>query len=194
MVLIICERSTCSKSTIRDNLPEVCPSVPSYLYLFLWFQRFFFLLSSGCHSLCWNFVKRGGQQSSFKPFWFLYCFFFFRTRISQFITGSTYTVFTFSVVLWVKWKAAESLILLFIPWCRPSSEQLSKLTHTPIELFKEAEHSFSEFFIPLRRLLTSLSWGDMQPIIKLLKKNVWGKADQENCSDWSNLFCFGRIR
>ena len=70
-------------------------------------------------------------------------FFFFRTRISQFITGSTYTVFTFGVVLRVKWKAAESSILLFIPWYRPSSAQLSKLTHVPVELFKEAEHSFS---------------------------------------------------
>ena len=69
--------------------------------------------------------------------------FFFRTRISQFITGSTYTVFTFGVVLRVKWKAAESSILLFIPWYRPSSAQLSKLTHVPVELFKEAEHSFS---------------------------------------------------
>ena len=133
------ERSPCSKSTIRDNLPQVCPFLS-----FLWFKRvFFFLLSSGCYSPCWNFVKRRGQQRSFKRFWFLYCFFFFRTRISQFITGSIYTVFTCGVVLWVKWKATESLILLFIPWYRPSSVQLSKLTHAPVELFKEAEHSFS---------------------------------------------------
>ena len=35
------ERSPCSKSTIRGNLPQVCPSVPSYLILFLWFRRIF---------------------------------------------------------------------------------------------------------------------------------------------------------
>ena len=127
LLLRIYERSPCSKSTIRGNLPQVCPSVPSYLILFLWFRRIFFLLSF------------------FKRFWFLSCCccFFSRTRISQFITGSIYTVFTCGVVLWVKWKAMESLILLFIPWCRPSSEQLSKLTHAPTELFKEAEHSFT---------------------------------------------------
>ena len=49
------ERSPCSKSTIRGNLPQVCPYVPSYLKLFLCFRRIFFLLSS------------------FKRFWFLCC-------------------------------------------------------------------------------------------------------------------------
>ena len=49
------ERSPCSKSTIRGNLPQVCPYVPSYLNLFLCFRRIFFLLSS------------------FKRFWFLCC-------------------------------------------------------------------------------------------------------------------------
>ena len=36
------ERSPCSKSTIRGNLPQVCPYVPSYLNLFLCFRRIFF--------------------------------------------------------------------------------------------------------------------------------------------------------
>lgn len=98
--------------------------LPSYLSLFLWFRHFFF------------YFRPLNDSDSFTVF-------FFRTRISQFITGSTYTVFTFGVVLWVKWKATESLILLFIPWYRPSSVQLSKLTHVSAELFKEAEHSFS---------------------------------------------------
>ena len=120
------ERSPCSKSTIRGNLCQVCPSVPSYLNLFLWFRRIFFY-----------FPPLNDSDS------FVVVVFFSRTRISQFITGSTYTVYTFGVVLWVKWKAMESLILLFTPWCRQSSEQLSKLTHAPIELFKEAEYSFS---------------------------------------------------
>ena len=121
------ERSPCSKSTIRGNLPQVCPYVPSYLNLFLCFRRIFFYF----HPL--------NDSDSFV----VVVVFFSRTRISQFITGSTYTVFTFGVVLWVKWKATESLILLFIPWYRPSSVQLSKLTHVHVELFKEAEHSFS---------------------------------------------------
>lgn len=83
------------------------------------------------------------NRAPLKDFDSFIAFFFFRTRISQFITGSIYTVFTCGVVLWVKWKATESLILLFIPWYRLSSVQLSKLTHAPVELFKEAEHSFS---------------------------------------------------
>ena len=121
------ERWPCSKSTIRGNLPQVCPYVPSYLNLFLCFRRIFFYF----HPL--------NDSDSFV----VVVVFFSRTRISQFITGSTYTVFTFGVELWVKWKATESLILLFIPWYRPSSVQLSKLTHVHVELFKEAEHSFS---------------------------------------------------
>ena len=41
LLLRIYERSPCSKSTIRGNLPQVCRSVPSYLILFLWFRRIF---------------------------------------------------------------------------------------------------------------------------------------------------------
>ena len=111
------ERSPCSKSTIRGNLPQVCPYVPSYLNLFLWFRRILFF-----------YFPPLNDSDSFV----VVVVFFYRTRISQFITGSTYTVFTFGVELWVKWKATESLILLFIPWCRPSSVQLSKLTHVHV--------------------------------------------------------------
>ena len=76
----------------------------------------------------------------------------------------------------------ESLILLFIPLCRPSLVQLSKLTHAPIELFKEVNTVSLGILYPFIAFVNIFIMRRYAPN-KLLKKNVRGQADRENCSD-----------